>query len=96
MWNVKAIQVKSNTGLHGGKPDIMYFFPEVCNKTNYLVPVNQNDVMICKNLYGQSASDYSVEFEDLVNLILPEVVTLETADEGIALFQQIIQLIDEL
>lgn len=95
LWNVKAIQVKSNSGLHGGKPDVMYFLPEVYNKTNYLVPVNQDDVTICKNLYGQSTRDYSVEFEDLVNLILPDVVIPETTDEGIALFQQIIQLIDE-
>ena len=44
---------------------------------------------------GQSTRDYSVEFEDLVNLIIPDVVTPETTDECIALFQQIIQLIDE-
>ena len=81
--------------MHGGKPDVMYFLPEVYNKTNYLVPVNQNDVTICKNLYGQSTRDYSVLFEDLVNLILPDVVIPETTDEGIALFQHIVQLIDE-
>ena len=50
--DVKAIQVKSNSGLHGGKPDVMYFLPKVYNKTNYLVPVNQDDVTICPSLFS--------------------------------------------
>lgn len=95
LWNVKAIQVKSNTGLHGGKPDLMYFLPEVYGKANYLVAVNQDDVTICKDLYGQRSRDCSAEFEGLVNLILPDVVIPETIEEATVLFQQIIHQISQ-
>ena len=29
LWNIKAIQVKKNAEVLGGKPDVMFFLPEV-------------------------------------------------------------------
>ena len=96
MWNVKDIQVKKNTQLFGGKPDVMYFLPEVYSKTNYLVPTNQDDVQTCRLLYGETRRDFSIDFENLVNLLLPGVGVPESTEQGLELFHRIIREIGDL
>ena len=96
MWNVKDIQVKKNTQLFGGKPDVMYFLPEVYGKTNYLVPTSQDDVQTCRLLYGVTRRDFSIDFENLVNLLLPGVGVPESTEQGLELFHRIIREIGDL
>ncbi len=96
MWNVKDIQVKKNAQLYGGKPDVMYFLPDVYGKKNYLVPTNENDVQTCRSLYGETRRDYSIEFENLVNHLMPDAIVPESTEQGLELFVRIIQQVDDL
>lgn len=96
MWNVKDIHVKKNAQLFGGKPDVMYFLPDVYGKRNYLVPTNEDDVQICRDLYGETRRDYTVEFENLVNMLIPGVGVPESTEQGLELFRQIIGQVNEL
>ena len=96
MWNVKDIQVKKNAQLYGGKPDVMYFLPDVYGKKNYLVPTNENDVQTCRFLYGETRRDYSIEFENLVNHLMPDAIVPESTEQGLELFLRIIQQVDDL
>jgi hypothetical protein len=96
MWNVKDIQVKKNAQPHGGKPDVMYFLPEVYRKRNYLVPTNEDDVQTCRFLYGETRRDYSIEFENLVNHLVPGIGVPENTGQGLELFRRIIQEVNDM
>ena len=48
LWNTHNIQAQKRLDVHGGKPDIMYFTPEVYNSQNYLITVDVENVNACK------------------------------------------------
>ena len=48
LWNTHNIQAQKRLEVHGGKPDIMYFTPEVYNSQNYLITVDVENVNACK------------------------------------------------
>ena len=58
-WNIKKLKVDKNADVSGGKPDVMYFVPEVHSTHSYLVDVNQEDGEACKTLFGPQSRDYS-------------------------------------
>jgi hypothetical protein len=63
----------------------MYFLPDVYGKKNYLVPTNENDVEMCRFLYGEMRHDYSIEFENLVNHLMPDAIVPESTEQGLEL-----------
>lgn len=69
MWNMKDIHVAKNSELHGGKPDIMFFLPEAYDARNHLVNVNEEDLMICTQSFGEQAPDYSPELAEIIELL---------------------------
>ena len=72
LWNTKRIEFEgTERGVIGGKPDVMFFLPDVYGTRNYLIRTEERDVRICQELYGQQSHDYSVEIEDLVEMFLP-------------------------
>ena len=48
LWNTHNIQAQKRLEVHGGKPDIVYFTPEVYNSQNYLITVDVENVNACK------------------------------------------------
>ena len=66
LWNTHNIQAQKRLEAHGGKPDIMYFTPEVYNSQNYLINVDDENVNACKRLYTENCPDYADGLEELV------------------------------
>jgi len=92
LWNIKNIQVKKNTNVIGGKPDVMFFMPEIYSKKSYLVAVDQEDVRICRNHYGKTVKNCSDDFESLINLLYPNGLNRvpQNTEQAINLYKDII------
>ena len=96
-WNTKRIEVRRNeSGVIGGKPDVMFFLPEVYLTTNYLIRTDERDVRICKELYGQECRDYSAEIEALVETISPGYEIPSQTEEALRLFVTVTTELDRL
>ena len=89
LWNTHNIQAQKRLEVHGGKPDIMYFTPEVYNSRNYLIPVDMDDVNACKGLYAENCPDHADGVGELVQLIKPDYVPPSNANEALKLYCEI-------
>ena len=69
LWNTHNIQRQTRCKVEGGKPDVMFFTPEIHGKENYLVNVDMQDVEACQEIYAENCVDYNENFEKLVRLI---------------------------
>lgn len=69
IWNLNDIHVPKNCELHGGKPDVRYFMLEAYGARNYIVNVNEEEVVLCKRIYGKEVPDYSPKFGELLDLM---------------------------
>lgn len=73
-----------------GKPDVLYFVPELTDGQTPLTPVNAEDVNVCitctYNLYGKTNETCSEELKELVNLIKPDVQIPVHPYESLELF----------
>ena len=72
LWNTHNIQRQMRCEVEGGKPDVMFFLPEVYNARDYLSHVNMEDVEVCKEIYAKNCPDYDVNMDELVRLVKPD------------------------
>ena len=93
LWNTHNIQAQKRLEVHGGKPDIMYFTPEVYNSQNYLISVDVENVNACKRLYTENCPDYADGIEELVQLIKPDYVAPANANAALRLYCEIIDVL---
>ena len=96
LWNIKKLRVDKKADAPGGKPDVMYFVPEVCSTHSYLVDVNQEDVEACKTLFEAQSRDFSQELEELVGYIVPNHQVPQNTEESLALFIEITDNLKQL
>jgi hypothetical protein len=97
LWNTKRIEVKgTDLGVVGGKPDVMFFLPEVYTTRSYLIRTDERDVRICQELYSRQSRDYSEEIEDLAEIISPGYEIPIQTEEALRLFVTITTELDHL
>lgn len=71
LWNTHNIQAQKRLEVHCGKPDIMYFTPEVYNSQNYLITVDVENVNACKEgLNGGGGSSIANFYGPLLCFVL--------------------------
>ena len=66
-----VIRPQKNASIPSGKPDVMFFVPEIFGGHNFGKRIDQKDVKVCKELYGAPKKICSEEFNELVRLVLP-------------------------
>ena len=93
LWNTHSKQAQKRLEAHGGKPDIMYFTPEVYNSQNYLITVGVENVNACKRLYTENCPDYADGIEELVQLIKPHYLAPANANDALRLYCEIIDVL---
>ena len=89
LWNTHNIQRQKRCEVEGGKPDIMYFTPEIYGTHNYLVKVDVQDVNACKQMYAGDCVDYSEDVEELVRLVKLDYVAPSNEYEALKLYSEI-------
>lgn len=96
-WNAHTIRSQKHTECPTGKPDILYFSPELFQSHNYGTPIDMEEVNICKDLYGkQPPHGYSSQFLDIVQLLRGEASKPATVDEALDMYVNIIDDIDKI
>ena len=94
-WNLYSIRLQRNADMPNGKPDVMYFVPEVFGGHNFGQRVEQTDVEICSEMYGVRRTVCCTEFQDLVKLLKPDLHLPITAQGALQLYRELLELIDE-
>ena len=87
------IQKQKRCEVEGGKPDIMFFTPEIYGSHNYMIDVNIDDVNACREMYAENCQDYSEDLEELVRLIKPNYMPPSDEREAVALYYEITNIL---
>ena len=93
LWNTHNIQRRQRLEVEGGKPDVMFFTPEIYGTHHYLVNVNIDDVNMCKDRYAENCVDHNEDIEELVRLIKPDYSPPLNEREALKLYSEIIQFL---
>ena len=93
LWNTHHIQRQRRCDVEGGKPDVMFFTPQVYGKQDYLVNVDKDDVSACKEIYAENCVDYNEDMEELVRLIKTDYQPPLNEYEALKLYSEIIVLL---
>ena len=67
----------------------MLFTPEVYGKQDYLINVDKDDIIACKEMYVENCAAYNEDVEELVRLIKPNYVSPSNEFEEVVLFSEI-------
>ena len=89
-WNSHDIrQQKGYAERPSGKPDVMYFVPELTDGHNFRTYVDTEDVKVCIELYGEKKQTCSNAFKELINILKPNVQIPVHPDEALRLFVEL-------
>ena len=89
-WNSHHIRkMRRFVELPSGKPDALYFIPELTNGHDFGTSVNSEDVKLCTRLYGEKKETCSQEFKELVNILKPCVQIPVHPDEALRRFVEL-------
>ncbi len=99
-WNLHRIRPSTNAESPPGRPDVLYFNPEVMNTRDYSVPVNEEDLDIAAEMYSRKPEEHGClpEFNELMQLIMQDegLRMPSNAYEAKNLYTALLEHIDEL
>ena len=73
MWNNHTIRNSREAESLGGKPDVLFYRPEVTGGENKSVPLNERSLHVVESFYENSShSVYSEELLKLVAIVMHE------------------------
>ena len=99
-WNVHRIRPSTNLESPSGKPDILYFLPELKGAQDYSTLIDADEIEIAEDMCAMrpQAKGCCPAFKDLAEMIM-EDERLElptTIDEARQLYFVLLNLIDDL
>lgn len=87
-WNVHDIRSQHHAGVQYGKPDVMYFLPEMFDSHDYGTVINKRDARCCKNMHTIPKRNFD-EFNELAHLLKPDLQIPLDADAALMLFTEL-------
>lgn len=94
-WNLHSIRAQRNTEIPNGKPDLMYFIPEVFGGRNFGKKINQKHVKLCCEEYGLRREICCKDFEELANILKPDLQVPMNVQSALRLYNELLALIEE-
>ena len=97
-WNIHTIASKQNSDGPKGKPDIMYFNPDIYDTESYGTPIDVEDIEACRQQYGirLSPPPCMPEFVQIVDELLPGATVPTSVEEACNTFLRLTNLLDEI
>lgn len=74
---------------------MMYYVPELTNGYNFKTSVNHEDVRVCLDLYGKEKEVCSAEFQDIVNIVKPDIRVPVHPYDALLLFNELHEILEE-
>ena len=100
LWNLHKIRPSTSQESPSGRPDMLYFVPEVTGGEDLQVHVDLDDVDLVEDYccYRSPESGCLDEFTQLASIIMQEqnLNIPETAEEALVLYSTLHECIDEL
>lgn len=86
-WNCHNIRKQRNCELPTGKPDVMYFAPQIFGSHSYKIAIVKNDAERCRQMFGKPCSEFTYlhDFELLTQQVLIGHQRPSTAMEALKL-----------
>lgn len=95
-WNSHGIRLQTRyIELPSGKPDDLYFVPELTDGHNFWTNVDTEDVNLCINLYEKQKEICCKDFKQLVNIIKPNVQVPVHPDDALRLFIELNNILEQ-
>lgn len=91
-WNSHGTRKQKNVECPSGKPDVLYFSPQLYTSRDYGHQVDSRDVSICIDNYGSKRTVCSPEFTELINVLLPGLQAPVNVTDSLDLFVALINL----
>ena len=89
-WNLHRIRPCRNSDSPAGRPDVLYFLPELEEVMDYSTPVPSDEIDLAKEICCDEVIEQpaSREFVDLVHLIMDEedLTMPDDAEEALSLY----------
>lgn len=99
-WNIHRIRPSTNLESPSGKPDILYFLPELKGAQGYSTPIDVDEIEIAEDMCATrpQAKGCCPAFKDLAEMIMEDerLDTPTTIDEASQLYFALLDLIDDL
>lgn len=94
-WNSHDIRLQTRYNkLSSGKPDVLYFVPELTEGHNFGTNVDTEDINLCINLYGKRKEICCKEFKQIVDIIKPDVQVPVHPYEALRLFIELNNILE--
>ena len=95
-WNLHNIRTqKDNTELPCGKPDILYYVPELHGGYEMGKTVDVGDLKLCQEMYTAPKQKWCAEFFELAYCLKPDLQVPCNADDGFKLYEELISLYEQ-
>lgn len=98
-WNQHRMLVKRNTESPRGRPDVLYFCPELHGAITHETPVSNEDIIACTEMYAKDPLNTfgcSSEFVQLVNLLFPCMREPRNATDALVLYNDILDAVGQV
>ena len=100
LWNLHKIRPTNNAESPSGRPDMLYFVPDVTGGADLKQDVDIDDIELAEQrcCYRYAESGCCVEFTQLASIIMQEqnLDMPETAEDAVTLYSTLLQSIDDL
>ncbi|KAK6171696.1 hypothetical protein SNE40_018136 [Patella caerulea] len=94
-WNLHQISRSRKTEVPTGKPDAMYFLPQLYDASDQGTFVDIRDVSACMTIFEYDNKSIALnKFVQLIELLKPGVGIPVTAREGLNLYMEITELLE--
>ena len=92
-WNLHKIRPSSNNESPPGRPDVLFFLPQLVNDADYKTPAPSDEVEIAANMCCTNVGESGCckEFMDLAKLIMEDegFNHPSTTDEALILYRKL-------
>ena len=100
LWNLHNIRPSRNTESPSGRPDTMYFVPEITGTLDYKTDVDLDDLEVAKEMFSSDRPVHgcSRAFSELAVMLMQDnrLNHPSNAEEATALYLNLLHLIDSL
>lgn len=97
-WNLHKIRLSSNEESPSGRPDVLYFLPELSGSSSRGQDINMDDIEDIQdmlNMHAHRLSLRSADFAELAGLIMDDerLSMPETVEEALDLYTLLVSLL---
>ena len=98
LWNQHTIQIKKNNPGPRGKPDVMFFQPQLHDTIDFKISCDNDCVDVCRDMYTSEGANNGIseEFKELACLLLndADVQMPVSVDDAVSLYAKLMDKID--